>query len=302
MPPVIAVLGMHRAGTSLTTAMLQSLGVRLSENLMPATEDNPIGYFEDADIVRIHDAVLESLGGRTWRTNSTMAPFPDNWMALPQVQPFKEQLKAIARRELAASPLAWGFKDPRTAQLLPLWNQIARELETDIRCVVVLRHPREVSGSLQTRDAMNPIRGELLWVEHYLDALLYSSPATRAYVNYDAWFEHAPETAAKIAGKLGLPAPDEAKVMQAVSSRVVSELRHHKVADEPCYLPFTRDFYAAMLREDEAMLQTLTSLLQLVRTFSASAVACALEINANIVGEQQQRITQLEAELAKLRR
>lgn len=301
MSPIIAVLGMHRAGTSLTAAMLQSVGVRLSENLMPATEDNPIGYFEDADIVRIHDALLEALGGRTWRTNSTMAPFPENWTALPQLQPLKNQLKALASRELAQSSLGWGFKDPRTAQLLPLWNEIARELNTEIRCVIVLRHPREVSGSLHARDSMNPVRGELLWVEHYLDALLYSTPANRAYVPYDAWFGNAVQTAARIAGRLGLPAPDEKRITRLASSFVAPQLRHHKVTGEPCYLPFTGDFYAAMVREDEAMLQTLVSLLQLTRMFSASAVACALEINANVAGEMRERIARLEAELQALR-
>lgn len=273
---------MHRAGTSLTAAMLQALGVRLSENLMPASGDNAMGYFEDADIVRIHDALLESLGGRTWRTSSSMALFPENWPALPRVAPLREQLKTLVRAQLAASPAAWGFKDPRTAQLLPLWVEIARELQTEIRYVIVLRHPREVSESLHKRDAMNPVRGELLWIEHYLDALMYTKPESRAFIRYDVWFDDPLGAAGKLAGKLLLPPPDDERVRSLVASLVSAELRHHRCDErEPGYLPFTRDLYAAMLAENESVLMTLVPLLHLRRVFSSNVVTCALEINAS---------------------
>lgn len=302
MPPIVAVLGMHRAGTSLTAAMMQALGLRLSENLMPATEDNAMGYFEDADIVRIHDAVLEALDGRTWRTSSSMVLFPEKWTALPQIAPLKEQLKSIAREQLAASTLGWAFKDPRTAQLLPLWHEIARDLETEIRSVIVLRHPREVSESLRVRDAMNPVRGEMLWVEHYLDALLYTQAASRAYIRYDAWFDEPVSAAVKLAEKLGLPMPEETRLNGLLASLVSPGLRHHRSADdEPCYLPFTRDLYLSLMRGDEQMLQTLLPLLHLRRVYSANVVACAFEINSNVVRDQKERIEHLEQELSALR-
>lgn len=298
---IVAVLGMHRAGTSITAAMLQALGVRLSADLMPATEDNRIGYFESVSIVNAHDAILQAIGGRTWRTSSSMIPFPENWISLPQIQPIREHLKRIVSNEIAASPQPWAFKDPRTAQLLPLWRQIAQELGVDLRFVIVLRHPREVSQSLKARDAMNRIRGELLWVEHYLDALLYTAPGTRAFISYDAWFDDAVGAARNIAEMLCLPAPDEGRVNALKSSLVSSELRHHKEqSNGPGSLPFTSDLYSAMLRRDESMMQTLVPLLQLRRIFAAHVVACALEINVQVLGEQQERISRLEAELSAL--
>lgn len=300
-PVVVAVLGMHRAGTSLSTAMLQAFDVRLSTDLMPATPDNPIGYFESVAIVDAHNAILDAMG-RTWRTSSSMAPFPPNWTALPQIQPIREHLKRIVSAQAAVSAMPWGFKDPRTAQLLPLWREIAQELGIDMRFLIVLRHPREVARSLAARDAMDATRGELLWVEHYLDALMYTAPQARAFIAYDAWFGDALNVAKGVAAQLGLPAPVDERVRDLMAMLVSPELRHHRESDEACALPFTRELYVAMLERNESMLATIVPLLQMRRTFCAQVVACALQINSNVVGEQQQRIAQLEAELAKLRR
>ena len=43
---VVVVLGMHRSGTSLTTNMLQSMGVTLGDELIPGREENPLGFRE----------------------------------------------------------------------------------------------------------------------------------------------------------------------------------------------------------------------------------------------------------------
>jgi hypothetical protein len=48
---VLVVLGMHRSGTSALTGMLHHLGVALGEHLMPASADNPRGYWEHSDVV-----------------------------------------------------------------------------------------------------------------------------------------------------------------------------------------------------------------------------------------------------------
>lgn len=232
-----------------------------------------------------------------------MALFPGRWTSFPQIGPLREQLKRIVQENLAKSPVAWAFKDPRTAQLLPLWHEIAKGLQSELRYVVVLRDPREVSESLRVRDAMNPVRGELLWTEHYLDALLYTTAASRAFIAYDAWFEDAQETAKKLAGKLGLSAPNDDRVRELVSSLVSTEWRHHRRNDdEPAYLPLTREFYRAMLAEDEGTLQTLIPLLHLRRAFSAKVVECAMEVNGTVTREQSERIARLEQELRTLRR
>src|SRR5580704_9217804 len=58
----LVVLGMHRSGTSALTGMLHHLGVALGEHLMPATQDNPRGYWEHSDIVAVHERLMAALG------------------------------------------------------------------------------------------------------------------------------------------------------------------------------------------------------------------------------------------------
>src|SRR5665213_3543412 len=58
----IVVLGMHRSGTSALTGMLRHLGVVLGDNMMPPTTDNPRGYWEQADIVDLHQKTMAGHG------------------------------------------------------------------------------------------------------------------------------------------------------------------------------------------------------------------------------------------------
>ena len=59
---VVAVLGMHRAGTSLVTRGLKSLGIYLGDDFLDAKPDNPTGYWEDRNIVGFNSRVLNVFG------------------------------------------------------------------------------------------------------------------------------------------------------------------------------------------------------------------------------------------------
>ena len=60
---IIVVLGMHRSGTSVMARALQVRGVDLGDQLMPPSKgDNEKGFWEDEDITRFDDALLETLG------------------------------------------------------------------------------------------------------------------------------------------------------------------------------------------------------------------------------------------------
>lgn len=50
----IVVAGMHRSGTSMMAGLLARLGVQMGQTLIEPDPHNPLGYFEDADIVGFH--------------------------------------------------------------------------------------------------------------------------------------------------------------------------------------------------------------------------------------------------------
>src|SRR5690242_18241878 len=56
---VIVVLGMHRGGTSAVTRSLKLFQVALSPELLPASEDNPTGFWEDWHCLAINEELLD---------------------------------------------------------------------------------------------------------------------------------------------------------------------------------------------------------------------------------------------------
>ncbi len=273
---VVPVLGMHRSGTSLTTGILNALGVSLSEDLMPATQANAIGYFESLGITAIHDHLLATLGS-SWHGSETLKPFASQWWRRPDVLAIKERLKAVVTDEMSRVPGMWGFKDPRTARLLPLWNEIFTELQLEPRFVLVGRHPLDVAKSLQTRDGLNPFYSELLWLEHTADAVSYSKKRACAIVEYSRWFENPIGEAEYLISSLGLQRPDTSVLQNALGRYVSNELRHHASTDENYALPYSRDMYQALLRRDRAGLEMLAELFAVTSAFTARVVNFALQ-------------------------
>lgn len=272
---VVPVLGMHRSGTSLTTGLLSAFGVTLSEDLMPPTGANAMGYFESMGIREIQDELLAALGG-SWDTSTTLKRFPDEWWRLASVQPFKARLSALVSGELQRVPGAWGFKDPRTARLLPLWNEIFSDLNLEPRYVIVGRHPAEVSKSLQTRDGLRNAQSELLWLEHMTDAVIGTKDRPAALVDYDRWFTDGVGQAKHMLGALGLPTPGEDALRETLERFVSAELRHHSAVSEACVLPYAREIHQALAARDRANLELLSDLFKVTATFTNKVVTYAI--------------------------
>ena len=57
----VVVTGMHRSGTSLIASFLQALGVNLGDELIEADANNPHGYFEAKEVVRLHQQMLAQM-------------------------------------------------------------------------------------------------------------------------------------------------------------------------------------------------------------------------------------------------
>jgi len=184
---VVVVLGMHRSGTSLVGSILQSLGVFLGEDLIIPDLNNQAGYYEHAEIVRLHAELLEIID-RRWTGPKGTLDYPDNWWRSPAVEPIANQLKEIVRSEIAKAEGIWGFKDPRVSRLIPLWKCIFEELEVEPIYVLSVRDPLAVAGSVLRRDAIDPSQAQLLWLVHNLNAIADSGNRLKCIVDYDRWF------------------------------------------------------------------------------------------------------------------
>jgi hypothetical protein len=298
---IIFVLGMHRSGTSLTTNVLAELGVALSEDLMPATPENAKGYFESQTISSLQDRILAAFG-LAWDTPLSMRALPPQWWKSPSIAPLRQHITAYVANELAKNPV-WGFKDPRTMRLMPLWNEIVAEVGAVPTYLMVTRHPNEVAGSLFARGQMDPVIAELLWLEHNVDALLACRERIAAVVDYTCWMAQPVEAAHYMIEKLGLPYPGGEEELRAMLERVVApELRHHE-APGHFRLPFTAPLYDALLKRDIAGALSFADFFNVSRTLT-SAVAAPLYRKlaemSNVANQKTQRIVQLEAQLRML--
>ena len=275
---VVVVLGMHRSGTSLLTNLLTVLGVELGTNLLPANEGNEAGYWENESIYRTQDALMNFLA-RNWGEYGFAYPFPIDWNRLPEMREFQERLTSIVRTEIAAAKGIWGFKDPRTCRLLPLWKRIFAELNLEPLYVLAIRDPAVVVSSLLKLYPLDALHGELVWLLYNLDAIRDAGEELRIVVDYDRWFTDPVAQAKAVAGALELawPSQDNDLVAQ-LTQRIRPDLRHSKTS-RPCSLPFV-DKTHAMLQQAAATGHAPDKTVSAYLSHAAAGLAAVLEISS----------------------
>ena len=221
------VLGMHRSGTSAITQVLALAGAELPRNVMGGDEHNAKGYFEPWKIALFNDERLRAAGA-AW---DDVFAFPFRELASRAERDWTTRAEALFAEEYgdATFPL---LKDPRVTVLLPLWRTILDGLDVSARCVIPVRHPLAVAGSLARRNGFSPEKSVLLWSAYMLAAEAYSRDLPRAFVSYDGLLEDWRAEVTRIEAGHGAPLPrltDEAAAR--ISSFLSPELRHNAADD-----------------------------------------------------------------------
>ena len=198
--PVIVVLGSGRSGTSLLMQVLAALGMTLSERLIGPGQANPRGHFEDAPIVRIQADLLRRLGAWPYH------PLPADWLDHPATAAAEQDLAAALAERLARCPAPappWGFKDPRTAAFLPLWQRLFARLDLAPRYVLALRDPASVVQSFMATYGTGAAEAEAVWLRRTGEALRHTRGRCHL-VHYEDWFARPRAVAADLARHVGL--------------------------------------------------------------------------------------------------
>ena len=137
-PPSIVISGMHRSCTSLLAQGLQAAGLFVGDRLIERNWSNPDGHFEDRDFFDIACRILVANG-------LPDTGFVDNAQIVVPASLRTAAADLVEQRQSLGIP--WGWKDPRTVLLLPLW----RELLPNAHFVFSFRAPWEVANSLYRR-------------------------------------------------------------------------------------------------------------------------------------------------------
>jgi hypothetical protein len=160
----VAVVGMHRSGTSVTTRLVSLLGLDLCRpgDLVRGHRGNEGGHWESASLVAHNDAVLAQLGAAWW------CPPPSSTDVAQLAAVEDTRTAARAAFEWAQPTDQWVWKDPRNCVLLPFWRSA---LDLKMPVIVMLRDPHAVAQSLHRRNRFSLAYGLALWERHLRSAL-----------------------------------------------------------------------------------------------------------------------------------
>ncbi|HTU19267.1 MAG TPA: sulfotransferase [Gemmataceae bacterium] len=138
VPAALCIVGMHRSGTSVVSALLQSSGLDIGQRLLGATVGNVKGHFEDLDFFQLHVQILKSQ--RITSTGFTLQ------RDLPIGKAHVRRARALIA-ERRRRGVAWGWKDPRTTLFLDFWQEMVPEAHF----LILYRCPWDVVDSFSRR-------------------------------------------------------------------------------------------------------------------------------------------------------
>ena len=251
--PIILVLGMHRSGTSLCSHVLSMLGVDMTDKILgpgatSPVPDNPRGHWERWEIVEFHDRIL-GFFKRGYFTPFHDFPLPVAWWADPRVAETRREMIDFLDGRMGKA--CFGFKDPRTARLMPVWHQILKELNLAPKIVLCLRNPAQVARSLHAREALDPDIGEYRWFTYMVDFFRYTNRFAICTVEYERWFDDPSVNLTKFRNFLNLDwSHSDSDLDLAISDIVDHRLRHDASSYREASQPLVRSLYKVAKRAD----------------------------------------------------
>lgn len=230
MSDVVAILGMHRNGTSSVAGTLMKIGGASPRHLTQDDAYNERGYFESYVLVPLNDEILAS-AGTTW---DDWREFNPDWYRSEQVDHFRRRAREAFELEFQNAPLAV-TKDPRSCRFFPFWRHVYEEMGLRTRVVIPVRSPWDTAASLHYRDGMPIAKGVLLWLRHVLDAEADSRDLPRSIFTWEEFLTDWRATCAKISLDAEIAWPRLSDRSGAEVDRFLSrDLRHHSSGKEAC--------------------------------------------------------------------
>jgi hypothetical protein len=219
--PCVAVVGMHRSGTSATAGLLIGLGLDgpREDDLIPADSSNERGHWESESVHQCNAHILTALGATSYAP-----PVVENgWESEPRFD--EERREAVRWFTSTASGRPLVLKDPRLCLTLPLWRTA---LPARLGAVLVLRDPLEVARSLQARDHIPVMLGLAMWDRYLRAAAVGLAGLPSLVLEYDAMLANPVKTTeamSEFLEQLGVRAA-ESGARDTASGRLDPRLRH----------------------------------------------------------------------------
>jgi hypothetical protein len=222
-PEIVCTMGMHRAGTSVTSRVLNLLGVYLGPEagfFTPRKDNNAKGFYENRAMTKLNQHVFRMTGG-TWLDPPLL---PEGWESDPALDPLKERARTLVRDTFGDAPL-WGWKDPRSCLTSPFWQTVLPEM----RYVICVRNPIDVAASLRKRNDLPFERSCRAWLRYVASSIYNTAGKPRIFVFFEEYFRDWKAQVRRLADFIGRPEQaEQPAVEELVRGWLELNLWHHR--------------------------------------------------------------------------
>jgi hypothetical protein len=230
MPARIAVLGMFRSGTSLTTKLVQSWGAYAGSE--GELFGDRFGYLEHLGLQKLNDELMAD--------NDRVPPSSELLIEKAQDpnyrQPALQLLEQMDQQTEEHGAIAWVWKDPRLPMLLPFWGNIF----ADFTYVIPIRHPVEtiMSGANMEGVATDELplsAGFVYWQYNMLNILAFTQDSQhKIFMAFDQMIDHPLEECTRLCAFLdehsGRGLAEVNRRIQGLAAQVDVNARHYHEA------------------------------------------------------------------------
>ena len=168
---------------------LQRLGVMIGDSLAGATPSNKLGHFEDIEILEFHESLLKANMTNLYEASVRVMKYTEKDV---------EWAQSFTRSRDKKWEI-WGWKQPRAALFLELWESLG----FNMYYIILIRDPLVVVNSLLKRESRkillrNPgLEGEILY-ENYM-----SQVESYAHQYLGMYEKHNREVVRHLGGEFG---------------------------------------------------------------------------------------------------
>ena len=247
---VTVVLGMHRSGTSLCSNILSVLGFNMSTT-RSGDDANPFGYWERSEVNDFHDRILKFFD-RDWHSPTHSFALPRGWWADPKVRAIRDEIQDWLKAKMT-SVGRFGFKDPRTSLMLPMWDEIFCAGNITANFVVCVRSPASVARSLGRRGDVTDVKeGEHRWLRYNSQIIADVGRRRVCVIPFQKWFESGSGNLDRLLNYVNADPPANiSAVRDAIRQIVRPDLCHFNANCDVYNSSVTQSVYETMLLAGE---------------------------------------------------
>ena len=202
----------------MVTRLLQICGVFLGpEEELGFDSNNGEPHWENIRFVALNDKILNRMGG-SWDNPPKLLA---GWEHTPEVEALRSHAKKLIKR--LSGHHQWAWKDPRNSLTLPFWRRIV----PDLRLVICLRNPLEVSHSLRVRGDLISIPSFQLWLTYYRELLSAIPLEQRVVTHYQSYFQDPAAELQRVTNAISMEVSPN--VINRACAHISGDLRHHRI-------------------------------------------------------------------------